>query len=89
VHWAVLRIRTMAYLREPMLDDCFPGADYPEQIRLLADLCDVLVPGLVSDPDAALQHAYRSRRPQREWMIETLACDGIDLLDLVDSEAEE
>jgi hypothetical protein len=91
VHQAILYIRGMAYLRRTMLDDYFPGADYQEQIRLLADMCDTLVPGIAGDHSsrAALLYTYRSRGPQREWMISTLSTEGIDLLRLLQADLED
>lgn len=36
VQSAILEIRTMAFRREPLLSEIFPGVDYQEQIRLIA-----------------------------------------------------
>ncbi len=46
VHQSVLFMRAMAHRRETMCDEFFPGCDYQQQIRELADVCDNLVPGL-------------------------------------------
>ncbi|GGS34068.1 hypothetical protein GCM10010171_30530 [Actinokineospora fastidiosa] len=60
-HQAILHIRAMAYRREAHCHDSFPDADHLEQIRLLADLCDTLVPG--DDPVSALQWTWRPEAP--------------------------
>ncbi|WP_433012900.1 hypothetical protein [Kribbella sp. CA-294648] len=89
VHDAILMIRTMAYCRErPSV--IFPEADdYQEEIRLLADLCDTLIPGLRRDlldyrPVDALQYTWDSRNDhQRRWLTETLAQHDIALTDFI------
>jgi hypothetical protein len=77
VQTAVLQIRTMAYLREGLGDGPFPNIEYQEQIRLLADICDTLIPGLGSrrhySAQRALQYTWESRNEeQREWIRRTL-----------------
>lgn len=79
----MLYIRAMAYLRRPLLDDDFPETDYQEQVRLLADVCDTLVPATARSARRGLEWTYRTRASQRQWMIKTLAEWEIDLLALI------
>jgi hypothetical protein len=87
---AVLLIRMMAYRRERLADGTFPEADdYQEEIRLLADICDTLVPGLRRDlpgygPVDALQYTWDSRNEhQRRWLEEALAQHDIVVTDFI------
>ncbi|GAA2778728.1 hypothetical protein [Saccharopolyspora taberi] len=85
VHEAVVLMRTMAFRREALCDVDFPGTDYQEQIRLLADLCDTLVPGLKpgTNAAAALQYTWDTRTDaQRRWIRAALAKRGVTLEDL-------
>jgi hypothetical protein len=84
----MLQIRTMAYLREGMLDRHFPEADYQEQIRLVADALDLVIPGLRQgfdySPTEALQAAWDNRDDQqRRWIRDTLAAHGLDVHDFI------
>jgi hypothetical protein len=90
VHDAILLIRTMAYRRERLVEGTFPEADdYEEEIRLLADVCDTLIPGLRRDlpnlrPVDALQYTWDSRNEhQRRWLEETLAQHDIAVTDFI------
>lgn len=88
VHQSVLFMRAMAHRRESMCDEFFPGCDYQQQIRELADLCDNLVPGLRSTgarrPQDALQFTWDSRsRYQRDWIRHCLAARGLRIEDLI------
>lgn len=88
VQSAILEIRTMAFRREPLLSEIFPGVDYQEQIRLIADVCDTLVPALRSDerekPIEALQYTWESRdENQRRWLRHTLARAHVDVMRFV------
>jgi hypothetical protein len=90
VHDATLLIRTMAYSRERLVQEIFPEADdYQEAIRLLADVCDTLIPGLRRDlpsyrPTDALQYTWDSRNEhQRRWLEGTLAQHDIAVTDFI------
>jgi hypothetical protein len=90
VHDAILLIRTTAYRRERLVEGTFPEADdYAEEIRLLADVCDTLIPGLRRDlpsfrPVDALQYTWDSRNEhQRRWLEETLAQHDIAVTDFI------
>jgi hypothetical protein len=87
---ATMLIRTMAYRRERLVEGTFPEADdYQEEIRLLADVCDTLIPGLRRDlpsygPTDALQYTWDSRNDyQRRWLEGTLAQHDIALADFI------
>jgi hypothetical protein len=93
VHESVLFMRAMAHLREGMCDELFPGSDYQEQIRELADLCDNLVPGLRPGgsrrPVDALQFTWDSRsEPQRRWIRRCVALRGVKIDDLIETAAD-
>jgi hypothetical protein len=80
----VLEIRTIAYRREALRSDVFPQADYQEQIRLIADALDNLIPALAPGskytPTLALQYTWDSRTAeQRRWLSHTLEISGVDL----------
>jgi hypothetical protein len=83
----VLEIRTMAYRREAMRRDVFPQADYQEQIRLIADALDNLIPALAPGspykPTVALQFTWDSRAVQRRWLWHTLEVSGFKINDLI------
>ena len=90
VHDAIVLIRAMAYRRERLMEGTFSEADdYEEEIRLLADVCDTLVPGLRRDrpsytPVDALQYTWDSRNEhQRQWLKETLAQHDIAVADFI------
>ncbi|MGH3736104.1 MAG: hypothetical protein ACRDT6_10870 [Micromonosporaceae bacterium] len=88
VHDGVTEIRTMAYRREPLRDELFPGTDYQEQIRLISDALDTLVPGLRRrrryPPTYALQATWDSRDDQqRQWIRHTLATHHLDIEKLI------
>lgn len=90
VHTAVLEIRTMAYLRRGLQDGSFDGAEYQEQIRLLADVCDTLLPGLGSrreyTPQQALRYTWESRNDgQRDWIRNTLRAGNFDVEGLLET----
>lgn len=92
VHDAVLFMRTMAHTRESMCDDVFPGTDYDEQIREIADVCDNLVPGLRPGgprrPTDALQFTWDSRsEAQRQWIRRSLASHHVQVDDLINTAA--
>jgi hypothetical protein len=79
----VLEIRTMAYLREAHRSNVFPQADYREQIRLIADALDNLIPALAPGskytPTLALQYTWDSRTEQRRWLWHTLEVSGVEI----------
>jgi hypothetical protein len=84
VHHSVLYMRAMGHTRESMCDDVFPGTDYSEQIRELADVCDNLVPGLTPhghrSPFSALHYTWGSRsEQQRAWMLRCLESRHVSL----------
>ena len=88
VQAAVVEIRTMAYLRVGPQEGSFPSAEYQEQIRLLADICDTLVPGLGSrgkyTPEQALRYTWESRDDcQRDWIRLTLRECNLEVEDLL------
>ncbi|WP_410598337.1 hypothetical protein [Amycolatopsis sp. lyj-90] len=88
VHESILVMRAMAHRRESMCDEFFPGFDYHQQIRELADLCDNLVPGLRPTgprrPQDALQFTWDNRsRHQQGWIRHCLATRGLRVEDLV------
>jgi hypothetical protein len=78
----------MAYLREGLSDGSFAGVEYQEQIRLLADVCDTLVPGLGGrreyTPQQALRYTWESRDDsQRDWIRRTLRGHDFRMEDLL------
>ncbi|MFJ9778739.1 hypothetical protein ACIRSS_04095 [Amycolatopsis sp. NPDC101161] len=88
VHESVLFMRAMSHRRESMCDEFFPGCDYQQQIRELADVCDNLVPGLRPNgprrPRDALQFTWDSRsRHQQDWIRHCLAVRGVRVEDLI------
>ena len=88
VHESVLLMRAMAHRRESLCDEFFPGYDYQQQIRELADLCDNLVPALhpagPRRPHDALQFTWDNRsRQQQDWIRHCLAARGLRVEDLI------
>jgi hypothetical protein len=87
---AILEIRTLAYRREDLPENVYLEThDHQEVIRLLADVCDTLIPGLRRDlpkhkPTDALQYTWDSRsEDQRRWLRQTLADHGVTITDFV------
>ena len=81
VHESALFVRAMAHTRESLCDEFFPGTDYQEQIRELADVCDNLMAGLRPrgrrTPVDALQYTWDSRSVhQQQWIRQCLKARG-------------
>jgi hypothetical protein len=93
VHNSVLYMRAMAHTRESMCDDIFPGTDYSEQIRELANVCDNLVPGLRHGGSRrtvdALQYTWDNlSEAQQQWIRRCLTVRGVVIEDLIETAAD-
>lgn len=93
---ALVQIRTMAYLRRDLSasdDEGEAPGDYPERIRLIADVCHNL-PGYLraetpGTPLEGLQYAWdNASETQRRWLRETLARHRILLSGIITGAAD-